>query len=106
MNRALTNFHITKWLKTKVSELDHNLDEVDDEEYRDWYYNESYDVDLVHKIDKDTVHYLLNKLFIEIIDFCVENDLCVNDTYLVNKGIKDKFYEFCYKNVNIKNLHT
>ena len=97
----LENFHIYKWLQQEHSkEID--LSSISDEEYYDWYYLDHADIDNCLPIKKNTTHYILNKLFILLIDYCVENDLCVDGKYLISKENKYDFYKFCYRNSIIK----
>ena len=53
----------------------------------------------IHYINQDTKRYLCSRLFNEIIDYCIYNNLFdFNNNPIINKMMREKFYDFCYNN--------
>ena len=52
-----------------------------------------------HFLNPKTPRYHANMLFNQIIDYCLKNNyLDDNGNPLINKTLRNKFYEFCYDN--------
>jgi len=96
----LEKLNLSRWLiasENEETDVPHFSD-VDDTEYYDWYYIEN-DIDeqLFNYIVSSIRIYALNKLFIKMIDYCVNKDLCKGDQYILTANMKYKFYLFCYR---------
>lgn len=110
MCRALKRHSLLKWLAEKTNvDFTANMD-IDfieeDEQFYEWYYADNNDIDIVarnSKNDVETKHYILNQLFIKMVDYCANNQLYLDKKYLVDLSIKEELYHFFLRNSQNKN---
>lgn len=117
-SRNATNSNLQKWLDRERAYLDQTNSgiKIYDSKYFNMYFNENdSDISNPHNIflkgstsvdiPENTYRYYTNNLFLDLIDYCMRNENCqykyideygtLNTTYLIDKDLKDTFYEFC-----------
>ena len=83
------------------NKLDHWERDMHDDIIRSSQYISIFKIDnkvYYQYIDPDTPRYHVNKLFNQMIDYCITNKLIdENGKYLISKNTRDAFYRYCYK---------